>query len=61
VLQGMDKAFGIEAKAISSRAVAVTGYLFSEGLVKNEKSNLLPKFAQFYIALLNEISENMES
>jgi hypothetical protein len=61
VLQGMDKAFGIEAKAISSRAVAVTGYLFSEELVKNRKSNLLPKFAKFYISLLNEISENMES
>lgn len=60
VLEIMDKKFGDDAKDISSRAVAVTGYLFVEELFKNKKSNLVSSFAKFYIKLLNEIEHNME-
>jgi hypothetical protein len=56
----MDSAFGEEAINISSRAVAVTGYLFAEELVKEGKEDLLPEFAKFYLKLLFEIKENME-
>lgn len=67
VLKEMDKAFGANAAAISSRAVAVSAYLFSEELIENaaelpveEKESLLREFAKFFIKLLQEIKENMK-
>jgi|ERR1035437_8694961 hypothetical protein len=60
VLREMDKAFGASAATISSRAVAVTGYLFSEELIEGEKEDLLREFAKFFIKLLQEIKENMK-
>lgn len=60
VLKKMDKAFGKDAINISSRAVAVTCYLFVEELHKEQKYNLISKFARFYIKLLAEIKSNME-
>lgn len=60
VLKAMDKAFGTSAATISSRAIAVTGYLFSEELIEDEKEDLLPTFAKFLIKLLVEIKENNE-
>lgn len=60
VLKKMDKSFGKEAILISSRAVAVTGYLFVEELIQNKKTGLIPKFSKFYLELLNEIKINMD-
>jgi hypothetical protein len=60
VLKLMDKSLGKGAALISSRAIAVSGYLFIEELVAEGKANQVPKFAQFYLALLNEIKENMD-
>lgn len=59
VLISMEKAFGKKAINISSRAVAVTGYLFAEELFMNDKEDLIPKFAEFYIKLLDTIKYNM--
>ena len=60
VLIEMDKAFKNDASIISSRAVAVTAYLFVEELFVNKKNNLIPVFSKFYVKLLNEIIANME-
>lgn len=60
VLQIMDKEFGENAQIISSRAVAVSAYLFIEELYLNKRINLIPEFIEFFIKLLNEIDENME-
>lgn len=60
VLNKMDKAFGQGAKIISSRAVAVTCYLFIEDLHKNDKNDFIPKFAHFFVNLLLAIKFNME-
>ena len=60
VLELMDKKFGTSAGNISSRAVAVSGYLFVEELIQKSKSNLIEKFSEFYIKFLNEIERNME-
>ena len=60
VLKEMDKAFKKDAFIISSRAVAVTAYLFVEELFVNEKINLIADFAKFYVKLLNEIQYNMD-
>ena len=60
VLEIMDKKIGDAAIDISSRAVAVTGYLFAEELFQNKKLNRIPSFGKFYIKLLNEIEYNME-
>ena len=59
VLEAMDDAFGEKANAISSRAVAVSAYLFVEGLYLNRRESLLAKFAQFYLRLLEEIGRNL--
>lgn len=66
VLRKMDKAFGTSAAEISSRAIAVTAYLFSEDLIEKdddltqeEKEDLLRAFAKFFIKLLKEIKANM--
>ncbi len=60
VLRQMDSAFKAKASIISSRAIAVTAYLFVEELVVSQKGDLLPKFATFYVKLLEEIKHNME-
>lgn len=59
VLRVMDMEFGERAKAISSRAVAVSAYLFVEGLYQDRKSRLVPSFVDFFIALLEEIRSNL--
>lgn len=60
VLKLMDKAFGKGAGFISSRAVAVSAYLFVEDLLERGEPNLVLKFSQFYLKLLESIKENME-
>lgn len=60
VLKTMDKAFGKGAGNISSRAIAVSGYLFVEELFENGKQNLVQKFSEFFLKLLAEIELNME-
>ncbi|HLY61275.1 MAG TPA: DUF262 domain-containing protein [Terriglobia bacterium] len=60
VLKVMDDHFGEEAKGISSRAVAVSAYLFIEGLFLQMKTRLVAKFVEFYLKLLIEISHNLK-
>jgi hypothetical protein len=59
VLQLMDKHFGDNAESISSRAVAVSAYLFAEELYLQKKISLIPEFAKFFVALLEEIKLNL--
>lgn len=59
VLELMDKHFGDEAKNISSRAVAVSAYLFVEDLYLQKKVGLIPEFTKFFVALLDEIKDNL--
>lgn len=60
VLKEMDKFFKEKASIISSRAVAVTAYLFVEELFVKKKMNLISNFSKFYFDLLNEIKHNTE-
>lgn len=60
VLKKMDTAFKKDASIISSRAVAVTAYLFVEELFVNQKNDLIAGFYKFYMKLLNEINYNMD-
>jgi hypothetical protein len=60
VLGLMDKSFGDDAHAISSRAVAVSAYLFVEDLYLQKKTTLIPKFAKFYVELLAEIEKDLD-
>ena len=60
VLEVMDKNFGEEAESISSRAVAVSAYLFVEGLYVEKKARLIPDFVKFFVKLLDEIRENLK-
>lgn len=60
ILRIMDEHFGESAQIISSRATAVTAYLFIEGLYGKKKLSLIPKFVQFYITLLKAIEHNMQ-
>ncbi len=59
-LKLMDEKFGDDAKNISSRAIAVSAYLFAEDLYLNGKINLVSEFVKFYTKLLNEIKHNMK-
>ncbi len=59
VLIEMDKAFGKDAQIISSRAVAVSCYLFVEELYKNKSHEKIKKFSQFFTKILDEIKYNM--
>lgn len=59
VLKHLDSAFGADAAIISSRAVAVTAYLYAEELFKQKKTTQIRKFATFYLELLDEIKYNM--
>jgi hypothetical protein len=60
VLGIMDKSFGEKASRITSRAVAVSAYLFVEELYLGEKTHLIADFAAFYVKLLDEIGENLK-
>jgi hypothetical protein len=60
VLKTMDKHFGEEANCVSSRAVAVSAYLFVEGMAVHNESRLIPRFVEFFIALLEEIKNNLK-
>lgn len=60
VLEIMDKSFGDKAKEISSRSIAVSAYLFIEELYTQDNKNLIPKFVEFYLNLLDAISEEMK-
>ncbi len=55
----MDESFGEKAAVISSRAVAVSAYFFVEGLCVRDEEALVPKFAHFYLGLLDEIGDNL--
>jgi len=59
VLNLMDKQFDDKAQAISSRAVAVSAYLFAEELNDQKKSSDIKEFATFFVALLDEIKSNL--
>lgn len=59
VLELMDKHFGDSSKSISSRAVAVSAYLFTEDLYLQKKIALIPEFAKFFVSLLDEIKDNL--
>src|SRR5688572_17683995 len=59
VLELMDKYFGESAESISSRAVAVSAYLFVEKLYLQKKVGLIPGFARFFVKLLDEIKDNL--
>lgn len=60
VLKEMDKAFKKNAQIISSRAIAITAYLFIEELFVNKKTGLILDFSKFYVKLLKEIKHNMD-
>ncbi|MBI5872874.1 MAG: DUF262 domain-containing protein [Candidatus Omnitrophica bacterium] len=60
VLKEIDKAFKKKGSMISSRAIAVTAYLFVEELFVNKRNNLIPLFAKCFFGLLEEINHNME-
>ncbi len=59
-LKLMDKVFGKAAALISSRAIAVSGYLFVEEVVNGGEANRILQFSQFYSKLLGEIKHNMD-
>lgn len=60
VLEIMDKNFGKQASSISSRAVAVSAYFFVEDMHLQKNSSLIPDFVKFFVALLDEIRENLK-
>lgn len=60
VLKIMDKDFGKEARSISSRAVAVSAYLFVEELCTQGRAELVPNFVTFYVKLLSEIKSDLK-
>ncbi len=60
VLRILDKEFAESAKSISSRAVAVSAYLFVESLYEKRKLRQVPQFVKFYAKLLEVIRNDME-
>ena len=60
VLEIMDRGFGTDAKYITSRAVAVSAYLFVEDLSLQKKLRLVRNFVQFYVRLLEEVKQNLK-
>jgi len=60
VLELMDKYFGESANHVSSRAVAVSAYLFVEDLCGNRKEDQIPSFIGFYVKLLGEIKNDLK-
>jgi hypothetical protein len=59
VLKNMEKYFGDNAESITSRAVAVSAYLFCEELHTLKKTSQIEEFAEFYAKLLEEIRANL--
>jgi hypothetical protein len=59
VLKTMEKCFGSRAESITSRAVAVSAYLFCEELYVRKKPSQIQEFADFYLKLLVEIRDNL--
>src|SRR5579864_2403852 len=59
VLKNMEKCFGSKAESITSRAVAVSAYLFCEELYIQKKLIQIEEFAEFYVKLLDEIRDNL--
>jgi hypothetical protein len=60
VLKNMEKHFEDKAKNISSRAVAVSAYLFCEQMHVQRKVSQMNDFAEFYVKLLAEIKDNLK-
>jgi hypothetical protein len=60
VLEIMDRRFREDARVISSRAVAVSAYLFVEALYLRRDKQLIPDFVKFYVKLLDEIKDNLK-
>jgi tRNA(Ile)-lysidine synthase TilS/MesJ len=60
VLKAMEKNFAQRAESISSRAVAVSAYLFCEQLYTQKRQSQIEEFARFYEKLLHEIKENLK-
>jgi hypothetical protein len=60
VLKNMEKYFGDRTERITSRAVAVSAYLFCEELYVQRKPSRIEEFASFYVKLLDEIKENLK-
>jgi hypothetical protein len=59
VLNLMDRQFEDKAQAISSRAVAVSVYLFVEELHGHKKTSDIKEFPTFFVAFLDEIKRNL--
>lgn len=59
VLEIMDEHFAEKARGISSRAVAVSAYLFVEGLYLQGAEGRIPNFVIFYVKLLDEIKNDL--
>jgi hypothetical protein len=59
VLKNMEKYFGDNAESITSRAVAVSAYLFCEELHVLKNTSQIEEFAEFYVKLLDEIRKNL--
>jgi hypothetical protein len=60
VLKSMERHFEERAESVSSRAVAVSAYLFCEQLHIQKKTSEIEEFAAFYVALIEEIRENLK-
>jgi len=60
VLKATEKGFGQRAESISSRAVAVSAYLFCEQLHVQKRQSQIEEFAKFYEKLLHEIKDNLK-
>jgi hypothetical protein len=60
VLRKLDASFSDNAAHISSRAVAVSAYLFVEGLLESRRLKLTRQFSKFYVALLQVIKADMD-
>ena len=58
-LRILDKGFGKRAEAISSRAVAVTAYLYAEEHLSTQKLSRVREFAQFIVKLLDTIKDDL--
>jgi len=60
VLKVTEKGFGQRAESISSRAIAVSAYLFCEQLHLQKRQSQIEEFAKFYEKLLHEIKQNLK-
>jgi hypothetical protein len=60
VLKIMAERFGEKASGISSRAVAVSAYLFVERMHTDDREELIPNFVAFYLKLLGEIKSDLK-